>query len=163
MASATLSDARATADVEEVGGLAAGALDQVHGGHGQAGAVDHAADVAVEADEGEAGRAGLDVGGVLLVEVAHLLVAGVSAEGGVVERDLGVEQLQRLDRAVGAVFAHDRQRVDLDQVGVLVDHHLDQAGADGGRLLEVVAEAQRGRPSRAPGRAAGRAVDGRGP
>ena len=41
----------AAADVEEVGGLAAGALDQVHRGHGQTGAVDHAADRAVELDE----------------------------------------------------------------------------------------------------------------
>ena len=49
----------AAADVEEVRGLAAGMLDHVHGGHGQAGAVDDAADVAVEADIAEAavGRA----------------------------------------------------------------------------------------------------------
>ena len=40
----------AAADVEEVGGLAAVELDDVHRRHGQAGAVDHAADVAVELD-----------------------------------------------------------------------------------------------------------------
>ena len=39
----------AAADVEEVGRLAAGALDEVHGRHRQPGAVDHAADRAVEA------------------------------------------------------------------------------------------------------------------
>ena len=44
---------RAAADVQEVGGLAAVVLDQVHGGHGQAGAVDQAADVALELDEAE--------------------------------------------------------------------------------------------------------------
>ena len=50
--------ARATADVQEVGRLAAGALDEVHRGHGQPGAVDHAADGALEPDEAEAlGRA----------------------------------------------------------------------------------------------------------
>jgi hypothetical protein len=35
----------AAAHVEEVDGVAAGVLDTVHGGHGQAGAVDHVADV----------------------------------------------------------------------------------------------------------------------
>src|SRR6185503_10226038 len=40
--------ARATANVEEVGRLATVELDHVHGGHGQASPVDHAADVAVE-------------------------------------------------------------------------------------------------------------------
>ena len=40
----------AAADVEEIGRLAAVQLDQVHGRHRQAGAVDHAADVAGEGD-----------------------------------------------------------------------------------------------------------------
>ena len=40
----------AAADVEEVRGLAAVQLDDVHRGHREAGAVDHAADVAVERD-----------------------------------------------------------------------------------------------------------------
>jgi hypothetical protein len=38
----------AAADIEEVGRLAAVQLDDVHGRHRQAGAVDHAADVAVQ-------------------------------------------------------------------------------------------------------------------
>ena len=38
------------ADVQEVGGRAAVQLDDVHGRHGQARAVDHAADAAVQAD-----------------------------------------------------------------------------------------------------------------
>ena len=62
-----------TADVQEVGRLAAGPLDEVHGGHGQAGAVDHAADGALQADEAEAQAAGLDIDRVLLVQVAQLL------------------------------------------------------------------------------------------
>ena len=62
---------RAAADVEEVGRLAAGPLDEVHRGHRQAGAVDHAADRAVELDEREAGLARLAVGRVLLVGVAQ--------------------------------------------------------------------------------------------
>ena len=63
----------AAADVEEVGRLAAGALDQVHRGHGQAGAVDHAADRAVELDERQALLARGHVDGILLVDVAHQL------------------------------------------------------------------------------------------
>src|SRR5208283_3307707 len=38
------------ADVQEIGGLGAVEFDEVHGGHGQAGAVDEAADVAVQGD-----------------------------------------------------------------------------------------------------------------
>lgn len=39
-----------SADVEEIGGLSAGEVDNVHGGHGEAGAVDEARNVAVKAD-----------------------------------------------------------------------------------------------------------------
>ena len=76
---------RAAADVQEVRRLAAGALDQVHRGHRQAGAVDHAADGAVEPDEAEALPAGLDVDRVLLVEVAHGLEVRVAGERRVVD------------------------------------------------------------------------------
>src|SRR5580692_2556130 len=40
----------ASAHIEKIRGHAAGVLDDVHCGHGQAGAVDHAADAAVELD-----------------------------------------------------------------------------------------------------------------
>ena len=43
----------AAAHIQEVGGLAAVKLDDVHGGHGQARAIHHAADLAVELDVGE--------------------------------------------------------------------------------------------------------------
>ena len=66
---------RPTADVEEVGRLAAGPLDEVHGRHRQAGAVDHAADRAVELDERQARLARLAIGGILLVGVAQRLEA----------------------------------------------------------------------------------------
>ena len=70
---------RAAADVEEVRGLAAGALHEVHRRHREPGAVDHAADRAVELDEADAGLARLEVGRVLLVEVAQRLELGVAA------------------------------------------------------------------------------------
>src|SRR3546814_6597858 len=50
----------AAAHVQEVGRLAAEQLDGVHGGHGQACAVDQAADVAVQLDVGQVELAGFD-------------------------------------------------------------------------------------------------------
>ena len=71
-AAVTFSLDGAAADVEEVGRLAAVELDDVHGRHGEAGAVDHAADVAVERDVGEVVLRGLDLLGVLFGDVAQL-------------------------------------------------------------------------------------------
>ena len=99
------------ADVQEVGRLAAGELDEVHGGHRQAGPVDHAADVAVQLDEVDARLARRDLGWLLLVEVAHLLQLRVAEERRVVQRDLGVQRQQ-------PAVSGDHQRVDLGQVGV---------------------------------------------
>ena len=108
------------------------------------GAVDHAADRAVELDEGQPGLARLAVGRVLLVGVAQLLELGVAGERGVVEGDLGVEADEPLDRgAVGPGLADDRQRVDLDQVGVVGEHRPDEPLGDGDRGLQVPAEAHR--------------------
>ena len=61
---------RRAADVEEVRGLAAVVLDQVHRRHREAGAVDHAADVAVELDVREALLACQSSLGGLVVRVA---------------------------------------------------------------------------------------------
>jgi hypothetical protein len=63
----------AAADVEEVGRLAARQLDDVHRRHRQAGAVDHAADVAIELDVVERELRRLDLERVLFAEVAQLL------------------------------------------------------------------------------------------
>src|SRR5690606_4675431 len=53
--------ARTAADVEEVGGFGAIELDDIHGRHGKARAIDHAADIAVERDIGEIVFGGLDL------------------------------------------------------------------------------------------------------
>ena len=128
----------AAADVEEVGGLHAVELDDVHGRHGEAGAVDHAADLAVELDVVEVVLGGLDLGGVLLLDVAQLLHVLVAEEGVVVEVDLGVE-------------AHDlaglghHQRVDLQQRHVLLDEGLVELADQLHALVDLVAlELQRG-------------------
>ena len=79
-----------TADVEEVGRLAAVQLDDVHGGHGQTGPVDQAADVAIESDIGQVEFLGPQLGLVLLRRVVHPLQIAVPEDGGVVEVHLGV-------------------------------------------------------------------------
>src|SRR5690606_28507273 len=101
----------AAADVEEVGRLAAEQLDGVHGGHGQTGAVDQAADVAVELDVGQVELAGLDFGGVFFIEVAVLDDLGMAEQRIGVEVELGVQG----DDVVAAVAV---EGVDLDQRGV---------------------------------------------
>ena len=68
----------AAADVEEVGRLAARQLDDVHRRHGQAGAVDHAADGAVEADVVQRELRRLDLERILFVGVAQRLEVGVA-------------------------------------------------------------------------------------
>ena len=59
--------------------------------HGEAGAVDHAADVAVERDVGEVVLGGLDFLLVFFGDVAQRDDVGVAEERVVVEGDLGVE------------------------------------------------------------------------
>ena len=120
-AAVTRSLVGAAADVEEVGRLAAVELDDVHGRHGEAGAVDHAADVAVELDVVEAVLGGLELGRVFLVRVAQRLDLLVAEERVVVEVHLGVER-QHL------AVAGDDQRIDLDERGVELDEGLVQRG-----------------------------------
>ena len=62
----------AAAHVEEVCGLAAVQLDDVHSGHGEAGAVHQAADVPVQLHVVEAVLGGLHLAGVGLRGVLHL-------------------------------------------------------------------------------------------
>src|SRR5690606_41944644 len=63
---------RRAADVQEVRRLAAVELDQVHRGHGQAGAVDHRADVAIELDVRQPRLARVGLGGWLRGDVTQL-------------------------------------------------------------------------------------------
>src|SRR6266581_8584272 len=64
--------ARAPTDVQEVGGLTAGVLDHVHGGHGEPGAVDDAADVPVQRHVVEPVLGGFHLAGIFLGVVAQL-------------------------------------------------------------------------------------------
>src|SRR5206468_12671977 len=79
----------AAADIEEIGRLAAVELDNVHGGHREACAVDEAADGAVEGDVIEIGFAGADVEGFFLGLINHGGDVGMAGEGVVVEIEFG--------------------------------------------------------------------------
>ncbi len=84
----------AAADVAEIGGEGAVQLDDVHRRHGEAGAVDHAADIAVELDVGEVVLRRLELHRILLALVAKLLEIGVAEFGVAVETDFRVEHEQ---------------------------------------------------------------------
>ena len=100
--------------VPPAGAAAAIELGDVHRRHGQAGAVDQAADVAVERDVVEIELRGLDFIRVLLVEVTHRDDIGMAEQRVVVEIHFrikrnhvaGVGEYQRIDlgeRRVGLV------------------------------------------------------------
>ena len=96
-------------------------LDDVHGGHGEAGAVDEACDVAVEADVVQAELAGGDFARVFLRGVTHGDDVLLAVEGVVVEIELGVEGD---DLAVGG----DGERIDLHEGAVGFDVEIPEGG-----------------------------------
>ncbi len=100
---------RTAADIEEVRRLGTVELDDVHGRHGQACAVDHAADVPVERDISEIVLRGLDLLLVFLALVAQVDDVGMTEQRVVVEGDLGVEDAQM-------PVLHDDQRVHLEKL-----------------------------------------------
>jgi hypothetical protein len=104
-------------DIEEVGGLLAVELDDVERRHREPGAVDHAADRALEGDVGEVVLRGFDLLGVLLAQVAQGDDLGMAVERVAVEGELGVEAAQL------AVLGDD-ERVDLEHLHVLGEEGL---------------------------------------
>ena len=82
------------ADIEEVRRAFPIELDDVHRGHGKPGAIDHAADRALERDIVKIVLGGLDLLGVLLALVAQRGDVGVAVKRIVVERHFGVEDAQ---------------------------------------------------------------------
>ena len=86
-------------------------LDGVHGGHGQAGTVDEAGDVAVELDVVQVELAGFDLAFGFLVEVAHFGDILVAVQRVAVDGNLGIN----CGDLLGAISAFDdAERVDLD-------------------------------------------------
>src|SRR5882724_5826670 len=104
----------AATDIEEVGWRHAVELDDVHRRHRKAGAVDHAADGAVERDVIEVVFRRLDFLGVFLGLIAQRHHFGVAIERVAVERHLGVEHAQ-------IALLGDDQRIDFQHRHVLAD------------------------------------------
>ena len=140
----------AAADVEEVGGVAAGVLDDVHGGHGETCTVDEAANVAVEVDVGDVVVGGLGLHGVFLGDVADLVELLVAEGSVVVKIQLGVEGDDAAVRGDGEGVDLREGAVVLLEEAVEIDHELG-GGADELRF-EVHAIGQLAGPERAGGR-----------
>ena len=110
----------AAADVEEVGRLAAVVLDQVHRAHRQAGAVDQAGDVAVEADVAQARScAARSSAG------SSSASSSIAAMSGWRNRALS-SKLSLQSSASTSPVVGDDQRVDLGERGVGVEEELDE-------------------------------------
>ena len=120
---------RAAAYVEEVGRHSACVFDDVHGRHGQARAVHHAADVAVELDVVQVVLGGLNFERVLFGDVAQFLEFRVAEHGVIVDRYLRIERNQAtvFRRDQGIDFEHGT--VALGKRPVQALHELD-GGAD---------------------------------
>ena len=118
----------AATDIEEVGGLATVESKHVEGSHGETGTVHKAANVAIESDEVEAVLASVNLGGVLLRDIAeleHVLLTEVRV---VVKAELGIHA----EHSTVGGFGHG---VDLDLGGVLLLEELVQLDEDVSRSL----------------------------
>jgi hypothetical protein len=83
-------DVNEPADVKEVGWLTTVERKHVHGGHGKTGTVHQAADITVKLDEVEVGLLRLDLGGLLLRDVAEVEDVLLTELGVVIKAELGV-------------------------------------------------------------------------
>ena len=138
----------AAADVEEIGRRAAGELDDVHGGHGQARAVDHAADVAVELDVVEPELRGFHFERIFFVEIAQFARVPVAVERVVVESHLGVERDELPSPVTTSGLISSERRVGFDEGAI---ERLQKWASDFGA---VGAQGRGRKPACAPDRAA---------
>src|SRR6202453_1935310 len=120
----------APAHVEEVGRRAAGVLDDVHGRHGQTGAVDHAGDVAIELDVIEGVLRGFHFQRIFFGGVAQFLQFLVAEDGVVVEVDLAIERQQ-------AVVGGGDEGIDLEQGGIGLEKNFVEAGHELDRVVNL--------------------------
>jgi hypothetical protein len=102
----------APADIKEVRRIAAGKLDDIHGGHCQSGAIHHAGDVSVELDVVKSILRSFDLERIFFGGVAQVADVWMPEKSVVVEVDLGVEC------EYAAIFGGD-QRIDFDERGVV--------------------------------------------
>src|SRR5208282_488196 len=101
----------AAANIKEVRRAAARIFDRVHRCHGETGAIDDTADIAVESDIVEVMLGGLDLARILLGVVAHVGNGMPPEQRIVVERHLGIESEDPV------ILGHD-ERIDLDHGGI---------------------------------------------
>merc|ERR1719445_459728 len=80
-------------NIEEVGGFSSVQLDDVHGGHGEAGTIDQTPDVPVQLDVVEAVLGGLHLPGVRLGRVLHLKYMFLSEGSIVIKSKLGISSV----------------------------------------------------------------------
>ena len=106
-------------------------LAHVHGGHGQTGAVDHAADVAIQRHIVQADFVGDMLALIFLAGIAHFGGVLVPIERVVIEADLGVERHHL------AVVGHD-QRVDLDHAAVFLHEQVVDTADDLDQLIDLL-------------------------
>ncbi len=132
-------------------------LDDVHRRHGEARAVHHAADLAIERDVVEVELRGREFLGVLLALVAQRHHVGLAVKGVVVEAHLGVEAAQ-------IARVGDDEGVDLDHLGVLLDKEPEETVDEVRALLDLLAlEPEReGDAAAVKALDAGRGIDGEG-
>src|ERR1700691_2604842 len=131
--------ARAAADVEKVRRCLAVELDDVHGGHGQAGAVHHAADAAVERHVVQIIARGLDFLGVLLGRIAQCSDVRMTIKRVVVEAHFSIETEEL------AVLG-DNQRIDFEETHVFGEKGVIELRQRNFRLLaDLAAQAERPR------------------
>src|SRR6056297_203925 len=102
------------AHVEEVGRFGTVKLDDVHGSHGKARAVHHAADFTVQSDIVEVVFRGLKLFGVFFGGVAQLGDVGVAVDRVAVKAHLGVEAFE-------IALVGDNEGVDLEHLHVLFE------------------------------------------
>lgn len=117
------------ARIQKIGGLSSGLLDGVHGGHGQAGAVDHGAHIAGQAHVVYAQFPRLALQGVALLGVVQGGHVRMAFEGAFVKVHLGVQghhvsgcgHGQRIDFHQHSVFFYGQAHQVLHQGRALVD------------------------------------------
>src|SRR5690606_16816626 len=118
--------------VQEVGRLAAGQLDNVHGTHGQACTVNHAADVAFQRNVVELPLGRFRFPGVFLGGIVHLVDFLLAVQRVAIYAYFGVETVQVTGRG-------DYQRVDFDQRQVALFKQFGQAQENLGELTDLLA------------------------
>ncbi len=120
------------AHVEEVGWLAAMQVDDVHGTHGQASTVDHAADVAFQRYVVQFELGSVRFARIVLRRIVESLQLRLTVHGVGVDVDLGVEAMQ-------IAVSLDHQRVHFQQSQVVILEQLGQANEDLGELSNLLA------------------------